>query len=76
MQRINEIATEVVEALDVGPTLVHCQAGLNRSGLVAARALMLLDGRSAAQAINDVRRRSPVCLCNETFTNWLRGFDQ
>ena len=72
---IDEIAMHVANDARVGPTLVHCQAGLNRSGLVAARALMLLNGDSADTAINKVRRRSPVCLCNESFCNWLRGLD-
>lgn len=75
MEHIEQFAAEVVEALDGGPTLVHCQAGLNRSGLITARALMLWRGYSAAEAINVVRRRSPVCLCNQTFTNWLHGHD-
>ncbi|MET1065442.1 MAG: dual specificity protein phosphatase family protein [Arthrobacter sp.] len=55
-----------------GPTLVHCQAGLNRSALVVARAL-ILDGMPNAEAIRLVReRRSPACLCNPSFERWLR----
>jgi protein-tyrosine phosphatase len=54
-----------------GPTLVHCQAGLNRSSLVVARAL-ILDGMTARDAIDLVReKRSPVCLCNPSFEKWL-----
>jgi hypothetical protein len=54
-----------------GPVLVHCQAGLNRSSLVAARALML-DGRTAGDAIRTVReKRSPACLCNRAFEDYL-----
>lgn len=54
-----------------GPTLVHYQAGLNRSGLVAATALML-DGMSAADAIALLReKRSPAVLCNRAFERWL-----
>lgn len=54
-----------------GKTLVHCQAGLNRSGLVAA--LVLIDkGMSPAQAIKLLRdQRSPAVLCNTYFENWL-----
>jgi protein-tyrosine phosphatase len=48
--------------------LVHCQAGLNRSSLVAARVLMLGDGATADEAIVHIRkRRSPACLCNRAF---------
>ena len=56
-----------------GPTLVHCQAGLNRSSLIAARALVL-DGRSPKLAIQTIReKRSPACLCNPAFEKWLLG---
>lgn len=72
---IDAIAKRVVGWAKDGPTLVHCQAGLNRSGLVAARALMLMNGDSAAVAINKVRKRSPVVLCNQSFVNWLHGLD-
>jgi len=55
-----------------GPTLVHCQAGLNRSSLVAARALVL-GGMTADDAIALIReKRSPACLCNPAFERWLR----
>jgi hypothetical protein len=54
------------------PTLVHCQTGLNRSGLVAATALVL-DGFTPAEAITLLRtNRSPAVLCNPTFERWLR----
>lgn len=56
-----------------GPVLVHCQAGLNRSSLVTATALML-DGMSADAAIALIReKRSPACLCNPAFEEWLRS---
>lgn len=70
---ILELATLVNECRAKGPTLVHCQAGLNRSGLVAARALML-DGLTADEAIEMLRAsRSPAVLCNQTFADWLRA---
>lgn len=52
-----------------GKTLVHCQAGLNRSGLVCALALIHGPERMApADAIALLRKqRCPVVLCNETF---------
>jgi hypothetical protein len=54
-----------------GQVLVHCQAGLNRSSLVIVRALVL-DGMDTAEAIELVRsKRSPACLCNKTFEEWL-----
>ena len=55
-----------------GPVLVHCQAGLNRSALITACALML-EGASADEAIALIReKRSPACLCNPAFERWLR----
>lgn len=54
-----------------GPTLVHCQAGLNRSGLLAGLSLVL-DGKRAEDAIALLRlTRSPAVLCNKTFASWL-----
>lgn len=54
-----------------GRTLVHCQAGLNRSGLVIALAL-ITEGLAPAAAIDLLRtRRTPVVLCNAVFEHWL-----
>jgi protein-tyrosine phosphatase len=54
-----------------GAVLVHCEAGLNRSGLVVARSLML-EGMSAADAIALQReKRSPAVLCNQAFEDYL-----
>jgi len=55
--------------------LIHCVQGLNRSGIVVARALMFL-GYSAAQAIDLVRLRRGLdegfgALGNERFVEWL-----
>lgn len=55
-----------------GRTLVHCQAGLNRSGLVAGLALVL-SGMSPDAAIAKLRQgRSPAVLSNPRFETWLR----
>jgi len=69
---VPELAAWVNRCRQTGPTLVHCQAGLNRSGVVVAYALML-DGLSADEAIERIReRRSPAALCNPHFERWLR----
>ena len=69
--RLDAIAHWVRSCLEDGPTLVHCQAGLNRSSLVAARVLML-GGLDSAAAIAKVRAsRSPACLCIGPFVHWL-----
>lgn len=62
----------VLGCLQRGKTLVHCQAGLNRSGLVAGLA-MVLGGYEPEDAIEILRvRRSPAVLCNPVFAAWLR----
>ena len=54
-----------------GPTLVHCQAGLNRSGLLTGLSLVL-DGMTPNDAIALLRSsRSPAVLCNKKFESWL-----
>jgi protein-tyrosine phosphatase len=58
-------------AKDLGPTLVHCQAGLNRSGLICALALVA-DGCAPADAITLLReRRCSAVLCNEAFERYV-----
>jgi protein-tyrosine phosphatase len=69
------LATWVNACRETGPVLVHCQAGLNRSSLVTAMAL-IQEGSSGDEAIALIReKRSPACLCNPAFEAWLRQFD-
>jgi protein-tyrosine phosphatase len=71
--QVEELAQKVVEYCEDGPTLVHCQAGVNRSGLVAARALIYM-GHTPVEAISLLRSsRTHMVLCNETFENWIAG---
>lgn len=73
MDQIDAVAAWVNVVRKTGPVLVHCQAGLNRSGLVVARALML-EGMTAGAAISLIReKRSPAALCNPAFEEWLRA---
>lgn len=56
------------------PVLVHCQAGLNRSALVATTS-MIMAGFQNKYVINLIReQRSPICLCNEDFELFVRKF--
>ena len=69
LRGLASLAAESV--MDGHPTLVRCQAGYNRSGLVVGLALIQL-GRTAAQAIALIRtRRSPFALCNPAFVDYL-----
>lgn len=70
-----DAARLVNKCVEDGPTLVHCQAGLNRSGLVAAASLMLR-GWTAKDAVALLReKRSNAVLCNKTFYFWLKELE-
>lgn len=57
-----------------GVVLVHCQAGLNRSGLIVGMALMM-EGMNPQDAIELLRKsRSPAVLCNPVFEQFLLDF--
>lgn len=71
--QIDRWARWINARLRTGAVLVHCQAGLNRSGLVTARSLMLR-GWTADEAIALLReQRSPAVLCNPSFEAYLRS---
>lgn len=73
LDQIEDLARQVNKWREKGQVLVHCQAGLNRSSLVVARALML-EGATADDVIKMIReKRSPACLCNDAFEDYLRG---
>ena len=70
LARIGEWVNEC--AMD-GPTLVHCQAGLNRSSLVAGISLIGESCKDGADIIALIReKRSNACLCNPIFEKILR----
>jgi protein-tyrosine phosphatase len=71
MGQVEGIADWVNVCRAAGTTLVHCQAGLNRSNLVAATAL-IRGGMAATDAVALLReKRSPAVLCNGAFEEWL-----
>lgn len=72
---VDSIAKWTLACVQDGPTLVHCQAGLNRSSLIAARVLTL-QGLTGVEAISLLReKRSPACLCNHAFEGWVAGIE-
>lgn len=75
--KVEHIVNEVVEALEKGGNvLVHCQAGINRSNITAALALMKWKNLSADEAIALLReKRSPLVLANSSFERYLRALD-
>ena len=70
---VDDIACWILGRMKSGPTSLTCQAGLNRSGLIAAWTLMIGFHKTADQAIALLReKRSPAVLCNPTFEAFLR----
>jgi len=68
---LRRYAVKINEAQEIGPVLVHCQMGINRSNLLAAFAL-ILKGRTAKEAIQLLRdKRSPYVLMNRAFELFL-----
>jgi hypothetical protein len=76
--RLEKIADWVIGCLEDGETLLHCQAGLNRSNLVAALVLKRLQPISTFRTIIEHlrARRSPAVLCNESFESYLLSKDK
>lgn len=74
LRQLHDLARIVNAFTANGKTLVHCQAGLNRSGLVAGLALILA-GTEPDRAIQLLReRRCDMVLCNATFEHWLLAY--
>lgn len=69
------LATIVNQQREEYPVYVHCQAGLNRSGLVTGLSL-IESGMSPSGAIDLLRTsRSKYVLCNPVFEQWLLGLN-
>lgn len=65
------LADYVSAVSKIGLTLVHCQAGLNRSALIAALSL-IREGMKPVDAIKIMRnKRCDAALCNKSFEGWL-----
>lgn len=73
-ERADGIARVIVSGLrSARPTLVHCQGGRNRAGLVNALVLREYLGITGAEAAARVRRARPGALANEHFYAYLQG---
>jgi protein-tyrosine phosphatase len=75
--KVRELAAFIASLMTSGRrVLVHCTEGLNRSGVVVARALMET-GMTASDAVDLVRRRRGPsvdgfpALGNQAFVDWL-----
>ena len=62
----------LLQALNSGQrVLVHCAAGLGRTGMLVAK-LLVLNGVSADEAIDQVRRARPGTIETEAQADWVR----
>lgn len=74
-EEVDELAQWAFDRIDNGPLLIHCQAGVNRSSLIAALVLRKM-GFSSNGAIDAIRvKRGPECLCNPVFEKFVRNLD-
>lgn len=83
-ERVRAVSSLVAGALTMGwKVLVHCNMGLNRSGVTCARALMYM-GSTAPDAIANVRENrfsnrrewwASMALFNVDFVRWLERED-
>ncbi len=73
--QIEELATWVNERRKKGVVFVHCQAGINRSSLVVAKALVMNgDVANGQEAIDLIRsKRDRACLANPAFEKWVKA---
>jgi hypothetical protein len=74
LPKIHAVADWVYEQWTLGAkTLVRCQLGANRSGLVSALVLCR-HGMSPQEAISLIReKRGPIALSNPDFVRYLEG---
>lgn len=75
-KQIGQIVSWAMKCVEEGPTLIHCQAGLNRSSFIAALTLIGVYGFSGREAVDLLReKRSPAVLCNKAFENYVLSVD-
>jgi hypothetical protein len=73
-EQIEGIAARVIDFWSYGKTLVHCQAGLNRSALVVGTALVRAGQFTGPEVVDHLRAwRHEVVLCNPAFEAYLRA---
>lgn len=73
LNELEALVSNLCDALlDGRKVLVHCGAGINRSGLVAAMVMRRLFGLSGVDATAYIRaRRGPEALSNPWFASYL-----
>ncbi len=51
--------------------LISCAAGVNRSNLLACLIMMKFLNIDAKKAIEEIRKKNPFALVNESYYSWL-----
>jgi protein-tyrosine phosphatase len=72
---IIETAGAMARRMRYSPVLCTCAAGINRSGLLSAVALLLASSAPADKIIEHVRSRRPGALSNPNFVAFVRALD-
>jgi ADP-ribosyl-[dinitrogen reductase] hydrolase len=57
-----------------GTVYVHCQGGFGRAATIAAE-LLMLHGRTADEAVEELRSGRPEIRINEVQMTWLRSIE-
>ena len=75
LRTLRDVRDVVIQGIETGErVVVHCNAGRNRSGLVAALMLMEIYKINGPQAVAKVRALRPRAIANEHFEQFLNGF--
>ena len=70
LDKVDDIARAAWGFGLLGDTLIHCQAGMNRSALVMSRVLQM-SGLTPRESVDMIReKRSEACLNNPAFERW------
>lgn len=71
LDQVLDIARHVNELIEDGPTLVHCQMGLNRSGLVVGTSLVLRGWSPGGAVELQRKKRDNYVLSNRHFYQYV-----
>ncbi|MCD6074728.1 MAG: dual specificity phosphatase [Rhodospirillales bacterium] len=69
--QLGEIARWLDTNMPTGAVYVHCQGGFGRAATIAA-GLLMLRGRTADEAVQELRNVRPEIRINEVQMTWLR----
>jgi len=72
----NELCSQIIERMERSePVLLHCKAGLGRTGLMLACCLVAL-GKGAEEALNEVRKINPNYVQTASQESFIKHFER